>query len=81
MDDDVVELSAADLNTLANILQQLSRSVVIDNVSKTVHLTLAKGTARLDEINNFCFKNGVILNHLVSKKKRLETRFFELTNN
>lgn len=81
MDDDVVELSAPDLNTLANILLQIGKNVKIDDATKTIHLTLPKGTAKLDEINSFCFKNGIVLNHLISKKKRLETRFFELTNN
>ncbi|HEV8285932.1 MAG TPA: ABC transporter ATP-binding protein [Chitinophagaceae bacterium] len=81
VDDDVVELSAADLNALANLLQQLSKNVVIDNKLNTVHVIFPKGQARLDEINSFCFKNGIVLNHLTLKKKRLEARFFELTNN
>ena len=79
--DDVVELSAADLKALANLLSQLNKNVVIDNQSNTVHITFPKGEAKLDEINSFCFKNGIILNHLLLKKKRLEARFFELTNN
>ncbi|HEY2722775.1 MAG TPA: ABC transporter ATP-binding protein [Chitinophagaceae bacterium] len=81
VDDDVVEVSAADLNSLASLLQQLNKNVTIDNKLNFVHLTLPKGTARLDEINSFCFKNGIALNHLLLKKKRLEARFFELTNN
>jgi len=81
VDDDVVELSAADVNALANLLQQLNKNVVIDNKLNVVHITFPRGTARLDEINSFCFKNGIILNHLVVRKKRLEARFFELTNN
>jgi ABC-2 type transport system ATP-binding protein len=81
MDEDVVELSAADLDALAHLLQQVSKNVTIDPASKTVHAILSKGTAKLDEINNLCFKNGIVLNHLILKKKRLEARFFELTNN
>jgi ABC-2 type transport system ATP-binding protein len=80
-DEDVVEVSAADLNGLANVLQQFGDKVSINNVSNTVQLMLPKGTARLDEINSFCFNKGIVLNHLLLKKKRLETRFFELTNN
>jgi ABC-2 type transport system ATP-binding protein len=79
--DDVVELSAADLNRLADLLQQLNKNVIVDNKMNTVNITFPKGTARLDEINSFCFKNGIVLNHLIMKKKRLEARFFELTNN
>ncbi len=79
--DDIVEMSAADINALANILQQLNKNVSVDNKLNVVQITFPKGTARLDEINNFCFKNGITLNHLMLKKKRLEARFFELTNN
>ena len=81
VDDDVVELSAADLNALANLLQQLSKTVTVDAKLKTVQMILPKGTAKPEEINSFCFKNGIVLNHLIMKKKRLEARFFELTSN
>jgi ABC-2 type transport system ATP-binding protein len=81
VDDDVVELSAADLNALANLLQQLSKTVTVDSKLKTVQIILPKGTSKPEEINAFCFNNGIILNHLMMKKKRLEARFFELTNN
>jgi ABC-2 type transport system ATP-binding protein len=80
-DEDVVEVSAADLTLLANALGQFGSKVSTNNVSRTVQLVLPKGTARLDEINRFCFENGIVLNHLLLKKKRLEARFFELTNN
>lgn len=80
-DEDVVEVSAADLHSLATILQQYSSHVSINNVSNTVQFLLPKGTAKLEEINAFCFDKGIVLNHLLLKKKRLETRFFELTNN
>jgi len=80
-DEDVVEVSASNLNILSDLLRQLGRNVTINNVSNTVQLMLPKGTAKLDEINRFCFDNGIVLNHLILKKKRLEARFFELTNN
>lgn len=80
-DEDVVEVSAADLDALAKILEEFSGKLKTDHVSKTVQLLLPKGTAKLDEINRFCFSKGITLNHLLLKKKRLEARFFELTNN
>jgi len=81
MDEDIVELSAADLNLLATVLQEFSQNVTINNQSNTIQFILPKGTARLDEINAFCFSKGITLNHLLLRKKRLEARFFELTNN
>ncbi|MFN2439176.1 MAG: ABC transporter ATP-binding protein, partial [Chitinophagaceae bacterium] len=80
-DEDIVEVSAADLKTLADVLQQFSTHVTINNVSGMAQFPLPKGKAKLDEINSFCFSKGIVLNHLLLKKKRLETRFFELTNN
>lgn len=80
-DEDVVEVSATDLNALAQILTPLGNHLRINHTESTVHLSLPKGTARLEEINSFCFSKGIVLNHLLLKKKRLETRFFELTNN
>lgn len=32
------------------------------------------------QVNEYCAKNGIILSHLLLKKKSLETRFMELTN-
>jgi len=80
VDDDVIELSAANINALADLLTQLNKNVSVDTKSNTVHITFPKGTANLGEINSFCFNKGIILNHLILKKKRLEARFFELTS-
>ncbi len=79
MDEDVVEVSAADLNALENALKELAQNVTV--VGNTVQLIVPKGTASLEEINSFCFNRGIVINHLLLKKKRLEARFFELTNN
>lgn len=80
MDEDIVEVSAADLDKLAALLQNIGTAVTIDEKTKTVQLALPKGSSRLDEINQYCFENGVVLTQLILRKKRLETRFFELTN-
>ena len=80
-DEDVVELSASDRTALAEVMKQFTPSVTIDTTTKTVQLLLPKGTANLEQINNLCFSKGIVLNHLLLKKKRLEARFFELTNN
>jgi ABC-2 type transport system ATP-binding protein len=79
--EDVVELSAPDLNGLANALEQFGHNISIRSTPDTVLVTFPKGTAKLNEINSFCFSKGIVLNHLLLKKKRLEARFFELTTN
>ena len=81
MDEDVVELSAADIKALLTILQNMGKELLLNEKANTVQIIFPKGTAKMDEINRHCFNNGVVLTQLVLRKKRLETRFFELTNN
>jgi ABC-2 type transport system ATP-binding protein len=47
----------------------------------SVKLFFPVGKADMPYINQYCFDQGIVLNHLVLKKKSLEARFFELTNN
>jgi ABC-2 type transport system ATP-binding protein len=81
MEEDIVELGAANFSSLAELAKRLSKTVLLDEKAQTVQLVFAKGTAKLDEINRFCFDNGIVLSQLVMRKKKLEARFFELTNN
>ena len=81
MDEDIVEVSANDLNALATLINQSGKKITIDEKANTIQIVFPRGTAKMDEINRFCFDNGVVLTQLVLRKKRLETRFFELTNN
>ena len=74
-------MSAADLPALAAALNSWGHSVTVDEKTNTVQVILPKGTASLETFNRQCFEKGVVLNHLLLKKKRLEARFFELTNN
>jgi ABC-2 type transport system ATP-binding protein len=80
MDEDQVELCAADLNQLYSLLSNRGMKMVKDDKAHTIMVSLPKGQANLEEINKFCFDNGIILSQLVLRKKRLEARFFELTN-
>src|SRR5947207_9856721 len=49
--EDVVELRASDLVSLATLIKQLNENVAIDEASNTLHVKFPKGQARLDEIN------------------------------
>jgi ABC-2 type transport system ATP-binding protein len=81
MDEDVVELSAADITELAALMKKMGKEVMVDTRANTLQVIYPKNTARMDEINRFCFDNGIVLTQLVLRKKKLEARFFELTNN
>jgi ABC-2 type transport system ATP-binding protein len=81
VDEDIVELKAGNMAALVEIMKNYPKQVSTNITSDAVQLTFIKGTAQLEEINSYCFSKGITLNHLLLKKKRLETKFFELTNN
>ncbi len=79
--EDVVEVSAGDKALLQNALQQMNGYKSIHQNGNFFDIGYATGTANLEFINQHCFQQGVVLNHLSLKKKSLETKFLELTNN
>lgn len=78
--EDMVELAASDLQELAALLQRMPGVHSVSVSAQTVSISLPRGSARLDEINRYCFENGMVLTHLMLKRKRLEEKFFELTH-
>lgn len=78
--EDIVEIGSDDNEKLALILQSLNNYTTIKSSGNLLQLFYPVGTADLVEINRHCFNNGVVLNHMIVKKKSLETKFFELTN-
>ena len=81
VNEDMMELSAADNLQLEKILQSLTGYSSIKKSGNFLQLLYPHGTANLEAVNSFCFNNGIVLNHLQLKKKSLETKFLELTNN
>lgn len=78
--EDIVEAGAADTSQLLSLLQQFPGAGKT-GLNGHVELAFAPGTADLEAINRFCFERGVTLNHLRLRKKSLEAKFFELTQN
>lgn len=81
VNEDIVELASTNLNELENILNQIEGFTSLKNNGKTIQLFYPLGTANLSSINEHCFNNKTVLNHLILKKKSLETKFLEITNN
>jgi len=79
--EDMVEVGAQDNEKLIQVLQNMSNQIRVSKEGGMVKVFFPVGTADLGSINEYCFTNGIILNHLLLKKKSLESRFFELTNN
>lgn len=78
--EDIIEVSSSDPAQLYSLLQNFPGYTHIKQDGKLVQLFFPTGVARLEDVNRFCFEKGIILNQLLAKKKSLETKFFELTN-
>lgn len=81
INEDIVELSARDLSQLAFIASTIPGCTNIKKQADCIQAFYPSGTANLEAINQHCFNHGITLNHLLLKKKSLEAKFFELTNN
>ncbi len=76
----LVELKVeSNKNQLLGILNQFDGISAIKEEEDTITATLSKPVSA-SEINNYLFKNGVILSHLVKRKPSLEQQFLTLTN-
>jgi ABC-2 type transport system ATP-binding protein len=81
VDEDIVEIGATDIEKLAVAVAGYALATTIIREGNFLQLRFAKGSSKLDDINQFCFSHGIILNHLLLKKQRLEAKFFQLTGN
>jgi ABC-type multidrug transport system ATPase subunit len=79
--EDIIEAGAADINRLLPVLQQFPNSTHVKLNGLYVEVFFPNGAANLESVNRFCFDKGITLNHLRLRKKSLETKFFELTQN
>ncbi len=80
VNEDIVEVSAKDITGLENALHLLNGYLSIKIADKQILLNYPTATADLEKINRHCFDNGIVLTHLQLKKKSLESKFLELTN-
>jgi ABC-2 type transport system ATP-binding protein len=81
VDEDVVEIGAANPAALATAMKNWGVAQSVTQKEQLVQLVFPKGAARPEDINRYCFDQGIVLDHLIIKRKRLEAKFFELTNN
>jgi ABC-2 type transport system ATP-binding protein len=67
-------------NKLISILNNNSN---IGSVREEGDLVVAYLTTEMEatDINNYLFKNGITVSHLVKRKPSLEEQFLDLTNN
>jgi len=81
VEEDLVEAGAMDLPALIESAMQYPGVKRVQRSDQTISIFLSNGSADLGRFNQFCFERGIILNHLVLRKRSLESKFIELTNN
>ncbi len=79
LSEDQVEVRSADMTLLQQVLQKMTGIRKISRSEDLLNLT-CEPSVTTAEVNEFCIKNGIVLSHLLLKKKSLETKFMELTN-
>jgi len=77
--EDQVEVRAADMAALQQALQTMSGIKKIKLADTTLQLACDTGVTPM-QINEFCISKGIVLSHLLLKRKSLESKFMELTN-
>jgi ABC-type multidrug transport system ATPase subunit len=79
LSEDQMEVRAADMTLLQQVLQKMAGIRKINGSEDLLNLT-CEPSVTTAEVNEFCIKNGIVLSHLLLRKKSLETKFMELTN-
>jgi ABC-2 type transport system ATP-binding protein len=78
--EDIVEIAASNNDALLNTIDLMGGFSKVKKHDNCLQLFYPIGTAQLESINKYCFEKGITLQQLQLKKKSLETKFFELTN-
>ncbi|HVZ25352.1 MAG TPA: ATP-binding cassette domain-containing protein [Sediminibacterium sp.] len=80
--EDIVEVSAAiPPDQLKEALASFPGQTHSKMEGKNLQLFFPVGSANLEAINRHCFERGITLSLLLIKRKSLEAKFMELTNN
>lgn len=78
-DEYLLELKAEDMGKLKTLLENYP---IVKDIKEELGTYVVKLSENISnaQINEHCFKQGVALTHLMSKKKKLEAQFLEITN-
>ncbi|MDD2793452.1 MAG: ATP-binding cassette domain-containing protein [Sediminibacterium sp.] len=78
--EDIVELAAANMEALKQCIADMGGYSALKEEHQRLQIHYPAGTANMEAINGYCFRNGITLQLLLNKKRSLESKFFELTN-
>ncbi len=76
--EDQVEVRAADMAALQQALQTMNGIRKVRIADTTLQLA-CDANVTTAQVNEFCISKGIVLSHLLLRKKSLETKFMELT--
>ncbi len=79
--EEILEVRAENLEKLQSILKNFPNVSKVELVTDKLLIYFPSGQGDPRRLNEYCHSNGIVLSHLLSKRKSLESRFFELTNN
>jgi ABC-2 type transport system ATP-binding protein len=76
-EDEVIEVSSSDNHKLALVLKEATLVTETSIENGLLILTLKEGISPA-EINTFAFSKNLVINHILSRKRSLESQFLEL---
>lgn len=80
-DDQVLELSSADMNALFDFLQRIDGISSIEKFPHHYKVLVDPDILNAEQVNRICYEKGIVLNHLRTTKQSLEAKFLALTQN
>lgn len=79
--EDIIEISSSNPLHLAEIVQQFEGVLRTETSDGFIQLYFNPGTGNTEKLNAFCHQHGIVLSHLTTRHRSLESKFIELTNN
>jgi ABC-2 type transport system ATP-binding protein len=79
INEDIVEIGSNNTDQLLQVVQNFPGASSVKMNEHHVEIFFPSGEANLEQVNQYCFDKGMVLNHLRLRRKSLETKFFELT--
>jgi len=81
VNEELAEVSSNDLAHLQTVMLSMAGVSKVKQHEQHLQVFFENGAIDLGKINQYCFENGIVLNHLLLRKKSLEAKFIELTEN
>jgi len=76
-DEDTIEINASNREKLIDVLKKFD-GIKSMKLEKNIQLTLHPNR-NIEQLNQYCFEHGIILNHIIQRKRSLESKFIEIT--